>query len=191
MLQEGVGAGVFCGDASPTIDSCTIKDNDGDAGVYCTDGAAPEIHHNDITGNNGWALLNADSTVVVDAEYNWWGDSTGPFHPDSNPSGLGDTVSDYVDFEPWLDDPVGIVRGPRVDARRQSLPATIVRGVLRYQPTPGSSQQTACLLDVAGRKVADLQLGDNDVRHVAPGVYFLRWEDGGSRTDVRKVIVTE
>ena len=36
---------------------------------------------------------------------NWWGDSTGPYHPTLNPDGLGDTVSDYVDFNPWLTNP--------------------------------------------------------------------------------------
>jgi hypothetical protein len=41
---------------------------------------------------------------TVDAEFNWWGDSTGPYHPVENPHGLGDEVGDGVDFAPWRTD---------------------------------------------------------------------------------------
>ncbi len=41
---------------------------------------------------------------LVDARFNYWGDSTGPYHPLRNPSGLGDDVSDSVLFEPWYPD---------------------------------------------------------------------------------------
>ncbi|MFO7639686.1 MAG: T9SS type A sorting domain-containing protein [bacterium] len=40
------------------------------------------------------------------------------------------------------------------------------------------------LLDASGRKVMDLTPGDNDVRHLAPGVYFVRtalWERSPDR----------
>ncbi|MDH7564479.1 MAG: PKD domain-containing protein [Candidatus Bathyarchaeota archaeon] len=38
----------------------------------------------------------------MNATYNWWGDSTGPYHPTKNPTGLGNQASDYVLFKPWL-----------------------------------------------------------------------------------------
>jgi len=38
---------------------------------------------------------------ILNAEYNWWGDSTGPYHPTNNPTGQGVPVSDYVLFTPW------------------------------------------------------------------------------------------
>jgi hypothetical protein len=65
--------------------------------------------------------------------------------------------------------------------------ATIAHGVLRW---PGRSESV--LLDIAGRKVMDLQPGLNDIRHVAPGVYFVRGpetEDGRPRTAVRKIMI--
>jgi hypothetical protein len=52
---------------------------------------------------------NADDAVVISAENNWWGDASGPYHPTLNPSGLGDEVSDDVDFEPWLTSAVTVV----------------------------------------------------------------------------------
>jgi hypothetical protein len=40
---------------------------------------------------------------------------------------------------------------------------------------------SAALLDISGRVVMSLQPGPNDIRHVAPGVYFVREE--GSRSE--------
>jgi hypothetical protein len=48
------------------------------------------------------------------------------------------------------------------------------------------------LLDIQGRKVMDLEPGANDIRHVAPGVYFVRRPetgDGRPRTAVRKIVI--
>ncbi|MBC7129170.1 MAG: hypothetical protein H5T45_05515, partial [Thermoplasmatales archaeon] len=40
---------------------------------------------------------------TVDARYNYWGYASGPTHS-SNPGGTGDTISDNVDYSPWLGD---------------------------------------------------------------------------------------
>ena len=66
------------------------------------------IQYNNIH-DNYWGLFyspNVKSGVI--AEYNWWGHPTGPHH-ETNPGGLGDPVSDNVDFDPWLSDPVPVV----------------------------------------------------------------------------------
>jgi len=42
---------------------------------------------------------------MVNALNNWWGHPSGPFHPTLNPDGMGNAVSDNVDFDPWLDRP--------------------------------------------------------------------------------------
>ncbi|UCG43968.1 MAG: hypothetical protein JSU73_04985 [candidate division WOR-3 bacterium] len=71
---------------------------------------------------------------------------------------------------------------------------TIVRGALRLGAADGRRNPGAGaeLLDIAGRKVMDMKPGPNEVRHVAPGVYFVRGpqtEDGKPRTAVRKVVI--
>jgi hypothetical protein len=53
-----------------------------------------------MSGNTYGVSSTAPS---VDAESNWWGNASGPYHATANPSGTGDEVSDYVDFAPWLD----------------------------------------------------------------------------------------
>ncbi|MBN1445517.1 MAG: right-handed parallel beta-helix repeat-containing protein [Candidatus Omnitrophica bacterium] len=55
---------------------------------------------NNIYGNT----IGADNlgTEIFTAEKNWWGDASGPYHSDTNPGGLGNEVSDYIDYEPWF-----------------------------------------------------------------------------------------
>jgi len=99
------GGAIRCRDGSaPDIDSCTIADNSY-FGIYCHSNGAPTINYCNITGNSYYAIMNSSPSVTIDAENNWWGDASGPYHPDSNPGGLGDTVSSYVDFVPWLTSP--------------------------------------------------------------------------------------
>jgi len=45
-----------------------------------------------------------NSSFRCDARQNFWGDSTGPYHPTLNPDGLGDRVSDSVLFDSWYPD---------------------------------------------------------------------------------------
>jgi YVTN family beta-propeller protein len=65
----------------------------------------------------------------------------------------------------------------------RALP-TVVDNVLYQGARPGSS--SCCLLDISGRKVLDLKPGVNDVRALAPGVYFVRSEPSA----VTKVVIT-
>ncbi len=61
------------------------------------------VNYNNIVGNTNWGVFNS-GTGVLDATCNWWGHSSGPTHT-SNPNGCfgGDSVSDNVDYSPWLD----------------------------------------------------------------------------------------
>ena len=66
------------------------------------------INFNEIY-ENSMGVANYYSTVTVDAKYNWWGDVSGPYDPldmdglnQSNPGGLGDPVTEYVLYEPWI-----------------------------------------------------------------------------------------
>jgi len=59
------------------------------------------VHRNNIFGNV-IGLQNDDAVNIADARFNWWGSNTGPFHATLNPSGLGDDVSNNVDFSFWL-----------------------------------------------------------------------------------------
>jgi DNA-binding beta-propeller fold protein YncE len=86
------------------------------------------------------------------------------------------------------DDPSGIRgRHSRTSLSGRMRSPTLMRRTLAL---PG--KQPATLLDVTGRKVTDLEPGPNNIRQLAPGVYFVsrpETEDGGPGTAVRKVVV--
>ncbi len=68
------------------------------------------IHGNSIHDNYWGLFYSADLSNGVDAEQNWWGDASGPYNATTNPSAVGDAVSDDVDYSPWwgadyVDDP--------------------------------------------------------------------------------------
>ncbi|NUN95019.1 MAG: WD40 repeat domain-containing protein [Candidatus Omnitrophica bacterium] len=61
-------------------------------------------HDSNFVGN-GLAVENA-TQVTFDATRNWWGSPTGPRHT-TNPGGMGDPISDYVDYGQSALNPTG------------------------------------------------------------------------------------
>ncbi|MDI9456557.1 MAG: right-handed parallel beta-helix repeat-containing protein [Bacillota bacterium] len=90
----------------PLVSDNFLHDN-GNAGVFISNqfsgsspgNANPHVECNSLQ-NNSWGVFNQTATII-NAVNNWWGDSSGPFHPVKNPDGLGNPVSDRVDFIPW------------------------------------------------------------------------------------------
>lgn len=68
-------------------------------GYLPTDASSVSAHSNCISGNTSYGISSTGVAVVADN--NWWGNVSGPYHS-SNPTGLGDDVSDNVSFTPWL-----------------------------------------------------------------------------------------
>ena len=83
----------------------------------------------------------------------------------------------------------GVEETPNAEVRTADPMPTIVRGVLVLGAVDGRQQSgyRAELLDAAGRRVMGLKAGANDVRALAPGVYFVR--DAQAQA-VRKVVIT-
>ena len=79
-------------------------------------------------------------------------------------------------------------REPQAVGRKQE--ASVVRGVLVLPQASSRKPQATSLLDASGREVMELQAGPNDVRSLAPGVYFARRATGEGRVANSKVIVT-
>lgn len=157
------GAGVYCLDSSsPVIDSCSISNNHGD-GVYSSPflfggPSSPVINYNNIIDNEGYGVNNTDSTIVIDATYNWWGDVSGP--GGAGP-GTGDEVSTFVDYNPWLTGP-GIGEQPIVKpvAKHENLTTTIFRGPLHLP-----ANKECRVFDITGRVVEPSKM--------QPGIYFI------------------
>jgi phosphoribosylformylglycinamidine (FGAM) synthase PurS component len=72
--------------------------------------------------------------------------------------------------------------------------ATVIRGVLNLQSAIYNLQSDVSLFSIDGRKVQELLPGANDVRALAPGVYFVREQPqaSGPRSPVvRKIVITK
>ncbi len=75
---------------------------------------------------------------------------------------------------------------PEPPVAREHIKATIVRGVLHMPETEMTNAQCPMtLLDIAGMRAMNLRAGPNDVRHISPGIYFVR-----QAPSIHKVVIT-
>ena len=87
------------GTSATVVNSTLTGNSDGIAvGYNSADVTVLTAHCNNISGNTVYGISNVGA-VEVDAEYNWWGDATGPAGAGS---GSGDNVSTNVSYDPWL-----------------------------------------------------------------------------------------
>ena len=129
-ISNNAQFGIYLISANATITDNTINNNS--YGIYASNKSLPIIMSNTIRGNTQYGLYNSDSAVVIDAENNNWGDISGPLDDSDdiaqgglyNPDGLGDHVSDHVDYYPWQDTKIGTTSVP-VGLKGQVLPGKI------------------------------------------------------------------
>lgn len=203
---DSAGGGIWCYlNSNPFIDSCVISENIND-GVYSGFYSTPIISYCNITNNGGCGVRNVDQSLVVLAENNWWGDATGPYNPLTNPGGLGDTVSHFVDYDPWLTSP----------GTEELTPVQPTGALLQVSPNPFRKLTTVSfgieqsaksiglkIYDAAGRIVKSFFLSttyyilptaiswdgiDDANRRLPGGVYFLRLE-AGDYTETKKIVL--
>ena len=70
------------------------------------------LKNNNFQDNLFYGVENITG-LLIDAPDNWWGDPSGPYDPVSamdnpsydNPDGLGDEVTEFVDYTPWRESP--------------------------------------------------------------------------------------
>jgi hypothetical protein len=96
-IANNAQSGIKCrNDAAPKIFYDTITGNMGTGGIECVGMSRPKINHNNIVNNA--VSIQAFSTILIDARYNWWG----KVPPD------GSVIwGESVNFELWLEEPEG------------------------------------------------------------------------------------
>jgi len=62
------------------------------------------VNGNSFLGDSTKSGITNITAVLIDATTNWWGNATGPYHLLTNIAGLGNEVSDNVDYDPWCSD---------------------------------------------------------------------------------------
>jgi len=98
--NNGLGIRLW-GSSNCTITHNTISGNR--QGIYVTAFSRNIFaNNNDIFDNTQYGMKTYENGYKINAINNWWGNVSGPYHPDKNPNGQGDSVSDEVTFKPWL-----------------------------------------------------------------------------------------
>ena len=98
------GAAIYCTRSHATIQFNNILYNTAiwefalTGGIMTYESPDLRINFNNIVGNN-YGVCNNNSGDSLNAEYNWWGDPSGP---GGDGPGTGDGVYDPVDYIPWL-----------------------------------------------------------------------------------------
>ena len=89
-------------------------------------------------------------------------------------------------------DEVGVAESGQI-AQQGRTDLTIICGMLLLPSASGAGRQASgILIDISGRKVLDLMTGPNDVRRLAPGVYFVRDARAQAQAQaVSKVVITK
>lgn len=203
-ISYNSGVGVSCQNCTTSIDSSTISHNTLH-GIRCFNSAYAVINYCNIYSNAGYGVLNEYPTITINADSNWWGDASGPYHPTANPGGLGDSVSDYVDFDPWLYAPVGIYEykpTPIVTFELKNKPNPFRNRTIIYYSLTKSGIISLKVYDQTGRLVKTLENGikragnytvswngcNNTNQKVPAGIYFTMLKSGDF-TSVKKFIL--
>lgn len=188
-----LGGGIGMDNSNPTIEGCYIAENTGN-GIYCENSSTPTINYCDIIDNAGYALLNV-STVTINAENNWWGNATGPYHS-TNPGGQGDTVSDYVDFDPWLSGPgVSETEALLIENQRSTIiMPTILNGSTLPFTIHQRSEMSIRLYDLVGRECwsterVTYEAGSHTINLpiLSNGIYFMKFT-ADEQQETRKLL---
>ena len=85
--------------SNPKVTNSTIYDCLN--GVVSIASSNPVINNCDIYNITNYAVNNVNKAFTIDASNNWWGDNSGPKHS-GNPEGTGTTVSDMVNYSPFI-----------------------------------------------------------------------------------------
>jgi len=177
-LAGNTQAGILAsGTASmPLIAANLIADNR--FGVDALAGASPLIggnmgNGNDIVANTEYGVRNQSTDLTINAQFNWWGAASGPFHAMENPGGQGNPVSDRVDIgnllgasalepEPRIEiTPDGPVDFGRLD---QGQPSAMVDVTVR---NAGTASLVLDPLALTGLAAADYALSQDGISGTA------------------------
>ncbi|MES2023404.1 MAG: alpha/beta fold hydrolase [Patescibacteria group bacterium] len=97
--------------------------NNQDGFYIFNNGSYPEsvynISNSEISGNTQYGVYS-QASYPVDFTKTWWGDASGPQHPDLNSTGLGNAVSDGVLFDQWC----------KNETCKTKTPVIIIPGIL-------------------------------------------------------------
>jgi parallel beta-helix repeat protein len=128
--------------SSPTVTGNTISDNN--YGINISSDCSGTYQNNKFSGNTEYAIFYS-GTPIIDATHCDWGDPSGPLDSSDdratggwyNPGGLGNKVSDHVNYTPWgiiVPIPGDINHDGKMDLADAVLALQIMAGTVPVRP---------------------------------------------------------
>jgi len=197
------GSGMNINGRSLVTHNRFVRVSGGNSSSAATIGESDYVFRDNIFLDNSFALDLSGFFYTVNAEWNYWGHESGPYHPLLNPMGQGDAVADSVDFNPWHQD---TLFWTSVENERPVVSS--MWHLLTLYPTPFNNDFCmeiagftrddfiVKLYNLLGREVAVLHQGSlsgGTIHFTAPptlssGVYFVRASDR-IQTETIKVVL--
>jgi hypothetical protein len=179
-ISSSAEINISCNSIQEFVHGVSIYDYVANAYGNLPTGASIDTNRNWIVGNSAYGVVSG-AGEVTDAEDNWWGDDSGPYHPTLNAGGLGDDVSDNVDFAPWIDNSVATATATG-DASFSSDQGSIVGLTATTPPvTPpvdlphGMFSFTICCIPSGGTVILTVTLP----AAVPVGTVWWKYQNGG------------
>jgi len=105
-VSENHGAGILIRDSGNNSFSGNTITGNKNGIQFLGSSENNSAHENAISGNRWYGVdASINGGNDFDARRNWWGDESGPYHPDRNTRGKGDNITDNVEFDPWTGKP--------------------------------------------------------------------------------------
>ncbi len=111
-------------DSDSVIVEYSVISGNYDGVARTVSGVPTRVYGCSITGNSHYGVLNEQGDMDIDARWNWWGHPTGP---SGVGPGLGDAVSEYVLYDPWLTNPTNVAPSTRSDPTAYNNARKVVR----------------------------------------------------------------
>lgn len=130
------------------IRGCNIYNNSW--GIWTLLSLTGETHNSNIYNNTNYGIYNYNLELqyILNATYNWWSSSTGPYHPTTNPNGDGDNVTDNVLYDPWLNAPVGVINQPPIVNITYPTEGQTVNGTITIDGTANDPEYLGCIVEI-------------------------------------------
>lgn len=109
--NTGTNTGISVHNAEVLIQGNQIKDDAGN-GIVVSGESEVTVLYNNISGNQGSGLTNLMDSRSVNAQFNWWGDETGP---GGDGPGSGDAVIGKVNSTIWQSKQVSVFVAAEAD----------------------------------------------------------------------------
>jgi len=121
--HNGIGINLDGGYPALIFNNTIVGNGVGIYGGKLRDWAPHQIHNNSILNNTLFGVQvdqkGSELEYLVNLSHNYWCSNSGPYHPDHNPLGQGDNISEFVEFLPWLNEN-GTVNSSIIEERKDS-----------------------------------------------------------------------